>query len=245
MTLMKRIQGFVLLTGLLLTTALPGQAFAQTAKSIQYGDVVSGELTAATPSFTYTFTAAANDVVVLIMKQDGSDSNVQSMISVNDSKKQAVGDTSKQVTTYSVNMAFTAAANGVYTVVATSTDPTKLGKFKLSLDKAAALTAGKPSKGHATSDKSAYFSYSSGSVFTISYAKQNGDFTPNVNVNKINDDLSLSTLGTIGGSLVRAGSVTLAPTSNQLFIISVEPALFDFNLSTVTDDFTLQADAAK
>ena len=81
---MNRIRG-LLLVGMLLTTAvLPIQAYAQSATAIKYGDVAKGEITASKASLSFTFKAAANDMVVLKMKQDGLDSNVAPSLAVID-----------------------------------------------------------------------------------------------------------------------------------------------------------------
>jgi len=241
---MNRIKGLILAGALLATAVLPVQAFAQTTAAIKYGDVAKGELTNSISSLSYTFKAEANDVVVLKMKQDGLDSSVSPSLAVADSNKQSVADTTKQSNYSTATLVFTVTAAGAYTIVAGTTDKTKIGKFQLALSKAEVLKAGVATNGHATSEQPAYYTYTSGDPFSISYAKQAGDFTPDVNVNKVSDDKSLSQVAYIGGNLLRAGSATISPSSNQAFIISVESALFDFN-SKVTADFTLQVDIAK
>ena len=242
---MNRIKGLILLSALLVTSALPIQTFAQSAKVIKYGDVTSDAFTADKTSASYTFKAAANDVVVLYLKQDGSDSTVAPVLTVTDSAKKAVGDTTAQFTTYSVTFAFQATAGGTYTVAASTSDATKLGKYKLYLFNAPLLTAGKAATGHASSDQNAYYAYITGDPFTLTYSKQAGDFTPVVNINQIADDSSLTQLAYIGGSIATAGSVTVKPKTNRIYILSVESALFDININTVTADFTLQVDTAK
>jgi hypothetical protein len=242
---MNRIKGLILLGVLLVTTALPVQAFAQSATTIKYGDIVKGTLTADKATITYTFKTTANDVVVLYMQQDGSDSSVAPVMTITDSQKAVVGDTTKQYTTYSAIFAFQATAGGSYTVVAGTGDAAKLGNFKLLLSKAEVLTVGKAANGHATSDQSAYYVYTSGDPFTVSYSKQAGDFTPTVNVNQISDSFSLKQLAFIGGGLVSAGSLTIKPTAKQMFVLSIEANVFDFITSAVTADFTLQVDIAK
>jgi len=243
---MNRLHGMILLGALLITATLPVQTFAQSATAIKYGDVAKGELTTSKTSITYTFKANANDVVILKMKGDGTDSNVAPLLTVTDSKKQAVADSTKQFSLYSITLVFQITAAGSFTIVASTTDTVKsLGKFQLALSKATILQSGTSVNGHATSEQPAYFAYSSGDPFTISYAKQAGDFAPAVNVSQVADDFSLSEpIGTIGGSLATAGTVSITPATNQLFIVSVEQSTFDFN-SKVTADFTLQVDVAK
>ena len=241
---MNRIRG-LLLVGMLLTTAvLPIQAYAQSATAIKYGDVAKGEITASKASLSFTFKAAANDMVVLKMKQDGLDSNVAPSLAVTDSTKKTVADTTQQTTYSSATLVFAVTAAGTYTIVAGTTDPTKIGKFQLLLSKAQVLKSGQASIGHASTEQPAYFTYTSGDPFTISYAKSAGDFTPDVNVNKVADDKSLTQVAYIGGSLINAGSLTVNPGTSQTFVVSVESALFDFN-TKVTADFTLQVDIAK
>ena len=60
---MNRVRILALSALLLVSAALPAQAFAQDNSTLTYGQTVKGEVTASKNKFTYTFKAAENDVV--------------------------------------------------------------------------------------------------------------------------------------------------------------------------------------
>jgi len=221
-----------------LVVGLPSSASAQSASAIAYGQTVTGEITDAQTALTFTFKAAANDIIVVTMRQAESDSSLAPHLIVQDSQQQTIADSADQVALYSVNLAAQLSGAGAYTITATSADSKSTGKFELTLSKATVMTPATPVKGQASSDSVIYYAYTSGNPFSLVYAKQAGDFAPTVAVNRL-DNHELKLVGSLGGEQVDQGSLGIKPNQNELYIITVGEGALDINLSQVTADYSL------
>lgn len=133
---------------------------------------------------------------------------------------------------------------GDYTITASSADGKSTGKFRLYLAKAETLTPDASVKGHTDSDTYAYYSYSSGSPFSLAYEKQGGDFAPTVMVNRV-DNHEMKEVGTLGGKQISKGSLGIKPEENGLYIVSIGEGTLDINFEKVTVDYGLTLSASK
>jgi len=219
-------------------------------EALQYGTPITAEMTAELYEFTYTFEGKLNDVVVVAMipvDALGDLNNTQLTLQT------ASGDVLATYQSFGSNRVFAQLPEtAAYTVIATRPDGAAgadVGEFTLSVDSIPMIEIGASIPGTISSEDTAhYYAYNGDTDFYISYRKSAGDFFPEVSVNSIGfveNDGQLNAVGSISGGSVTLGSIgTFA--GSQLYVIEVDEALFDFNFSEVTADYTLDVlDAAK
>ncbi len=240
---MRHVKYVSILLGLVLVGMFSTKAQAQSS-AIKYGQAVTGELTDANAAINYTFQADANDVVVIRMKQDGTDSSVAPHLVLQDAKLTTVADTKDQIAIFSVNLAVQLTDAGQYTITATSADGKGKGKFQVSLAKATVLKPGAPVSDKANSETYVYYAYTSGSPFEIAYEKKGGDFAPTVAVNRV-DNHELKSIGELNGEQVAKGSIGIQPKQNELYVISIGEGTLDINFESVSADYTLTLTTAQ
>lgn len=241
---MSRVRNLLFVVALCAVCTLPIKVSAQSDSAISYGQTIKGEITDSQASINYTFKAGANDVVVITMRQDGSDSSVSPHLLLLDSNQQTIADSKDQVAIYSVNLAAQLTDAGQYTITAASADDKSTGKFQVSLAKANALKPNTAVKGSTSSDTFAYYSYTSSSPFSLTYEKQGGDFSPTVSVNSL-DNNEMKAVGVIGGKEVSNGTLGINPTENGLYIVSIGEGTLDFNIEKVSVNYSLKVTAGQ
>jgi hypothetical protein len=229
----------VVLLGLVLVGVYAGEVRAQDSTAIEYGKAVIGEVTDAGSSIKYTFTAEANDVVVIRMKQEGSGSSVSPHVVLLDSSGNTIADTKDQVAIYSVNVAAQLTDAGEYTITANSADEKSTGKFELALSKATVLEPGTAMPGKGSSESYNYYTYTSDSPFTLQYEKHGGDFAPTIAVNRVDEKHEMRSVALLSGEQVGSGTIGVRPKQKELYIVSVGEGTFDLNFQPVTADYTL------
>jgi hypothetical protein len=235
---------------LLLVFFIVGSLPAQAQEALQYGTPITAEMTAEQFEFTYTFDGKVNDVVVISMNP------VDPLGNLNNTKltlQNAAGGIIAEYQSYSSNQLFAQLPeSAAYTVIATRPDGAAgadVGEFTLSVDSIRMIEIGASVTDTISSaGNDHYYAYSGDGDFYISYSKSAGDFFPEVSVNTIGfieNDGQLNAVGSMSGGSFNIGSIgTFA--GGQLYVIELDEALFDFNFSEVTADYTLDVlDAAK
>jgi hypothetical protein len=235
---MRHAKFMLVLLGIIVLGVFSTEVRAQ-GTEIKYGQDVTGELSSSAKSIDYTFKAEANDVVVVRMKQEGSDSSVSPRIILLDSKQQTIADSKDQIAIFSVNLGAQLTEAGQYTITATGADDKSAGKFKLSLAKATVLAPGTPATGKGSSETYIYYSHTSGDPFTIIYEKKAGDFAPTISVNRVDENHELRSVGELSGALVSKGSIGVQPKEKELYIVSIGEGTLDINFQPVTVDYAL------
>jgi hypothetical protein len=243
---MNRRLTIILLLALCVISSLP--VYAQ--EAIQYGEPITAEMTAKQYEFTYTFSGKVNDIVVISMTP------VDPLGELNNTKltlQNAAGEILAEYQSYGTDTLFAQLPESAdYTVIATRPDGaegTDVGEFTLSVDSIQMVEIGDSLSDTISSEEAAhYYAYSGDIDFYIAYHKSSGDFFPEVSVNTIGfvgNDGQLNAVGSMSGGSFVIGSIgTFA--GGQLYVIEVDEALFDFNFSEVTADYTLDIlDAAK
>ncbi len=240
---MRNLKTFILLLGLAFSL-LSGLSVHAAGPSIKYGQTVKGEITAGSPSVEYTFKAEANDVVVIRMKQDGTDSSVAPRLTLKNASGETIADSKDQISVFSVSLAGQLTDGGEYTLVASSSDDTSTGKFQLDLAKAKVLTPGTPEQDKSSSDTFAYYAYTTDSPFNVVYAKQDGDFSPAIVANRV-VNYEMKGVAELSGEQVSGGSLGIKPIQKDLYIVSVGEGTFDINFSTVSASYTISITTAQ
>ncbi len=239
-----------IITLLLLTLCIVGILPVHAQEALQYGTPITAEMTAEQFEFTYTFDGKVNDVVVISM------SPVDPLGSLNNTKltlQNAAGEIVAEYESFSSNQLFAQLPESAsYTVIATRPEGAAgadVGEFTLSVDSIPMIELGASvSDSISSAGPDHYYAYIGDSDFYISYSKSAGDFFPEVSVNTIGfieNDGQLNSVGSMSGGSFSIGSIGTF-TGGQLYVIELDEALFDFNFSEVTADYTLDVlDAAK
>jgi|SRR5579859_4348482 len=216
------------------------------AGTLSYGITTSGELTAATEAVQYTFSGKSQDIVIITLAQDGVDSSLAPQINLLDSSGKAIVDTSNQLAITRAVLAVALSADGTYTIVATHQtadnpdSPGLKGKFALSLALATPLLDGATLPDKTSSDQVQYYSFQTGSSFSLGYEKTSGVFTPTVAVNVI-DQGELKPIAEISGENLKKGTLDVSVNAAQPYVISVGQSTFDFALTPVSAEYNLIA----
>lgn len=219
-------------------------------EAIQFGTPITAEMTADEFEFIYTFEGKVNDVVAISM------SAVDALGDLNNTKltlQNAAGETLAEYDSFSnIQLFAQLPESSSYIIIATRPDGaegTDVGEFTLSIDSVPIIEIGATVTNTISSARGGhYYAYSGSTDFYITYRKITGDFFPEVSINTIGfigNDGQLNSVGSMSGSSFKVGSIgTFA--GGQLYVIELSEALFDFNFSEVTADYTLDIlDAAK
>ena len=140
--------------------------------------------------------------------------------------------------------------DGTYTVIATRPEEDdSVGEFTLAVGLVPeADLSSSLSDTVTTEDGDHYYVYRGDSDFFLNYAKESGDFSPEVSVNVIDvedGEGQLDVVGVLGGKFVRRGSMGPFPGSD-LYIIRLGEASFSFSFGELTATYAIELlDAAK
>lgn len=235
---------------LLLVFCIVGSLPVHAQEALQYGTPITAEMTADNYEFTYTFDGKVDDIVVISMNA------VDVLGDLNNTKltlQDGSGTLIAEYQSFSSNRLFAQLPEtATYTVIATRPDGASgadVGEFTLSVDTVPVVEIGASVTNTISSEENAhYYAYNGDTDFYITYKKSGGDFFPEVSVNTIGfieNDGQLNAVGSMNGGSFNIGSIGTF-TGGALYIIAVDEALFDFNFSEVTADYTLDIlDAAK
>ena len=212
--------------------------------TIEYGQVVTGEITNENFEIPYKFTGDTGDVIVVEMKQIEplGDLNSPSVILLDTtSKVLGVGEAGFGDVVFVARLP----SSGEYTVLATRSDGRagdSVGEFSLRLLKPPVLNANEPVQDMVTSNTVNYYIVDVPGTFAISYQKTAGDFHPAITVNSVNEENQLEEVASLSGDFLIHGTVgveTESAIAAEVYIVVVEEALWDFNYEEVTADYTI------
>lgn len=234
----------MLIIGLLLmiaTTPLHAQ------NSLKYGEPVTGEITDDVPEQTYTFFGKTDEVVVISMSPVNPSGDLDRTMMI---LRDPDGGTVAEYDGFGASALFALLpANGDYTIHATRpVEDDSIGEYTLAVTLIPELALGESASNTASTQDGAHFYLYRGDVdFYLSYAKQAGDFGPEVSVNIIGDaaDGQLDVVGALRGQDVELGSIGVFD-GGELYIIALSRALFEFSFGERTATYTLNVlDATK
>lgn len=222
---------------------------AQT-NTIVYGDIVTGEITDTEFEIEYTFEASAGDVVVIEMTAVDplGDLNSPELVLLGTDNR-VLTDTADAFNLSSTVLATELPTDGTYTIIAGRRDGRagdSVGEFTLELILPDALTVESTTTGFVSSEgRSQYFLAQSESLFSVFYEKTDGEMSPEISVNILDEDSGgLEAVATMQGDLLSLGTLGVF-SANTTYVVAVGEALFDFNFREVTTDFTLQLQIAE
>jgi hypothetical protein len=217
--------------------------------TLQYGDVVDGEITNEAFEIEYSFTGSANDLVIVRMWTEGFE-NVLTLpaLALATSDNQVLGTTADHTSIMDATLVATLPADGDYKILATRLDGSAgqtVGTFKLSVFKPEVLTPGQSVTGSISSEDTAFYLVEAEGPFVLAYQRTGGTFSPEVSVNAVSDIGEAESRGLLGGTFVRAGSLEIDPGGSGQFIVTLQEALWDFNFEPISAEYSLTLNAAE
>lgn len=218
-------------------------AQAQEPDVIEYGETVTGEITNQNFEIPYEFRGKQNDVIIIELEPIDPFGELDSpALLLLDAENDIVADTSELFTVGSTKLAVELPVNGTYALIATRSDGRAgddVGEFMLRLLLLPELTEGAQAEGTIGTDlpPNYYAIRQTDGVFTLSYEKINGEFSPEISVNQI-ENSGLTDLISLSGDGLEYGQIRL-PSAGGLYVIAVEEALFDFSFEEENAEYTL------
>jgi hypothetical protein len=226
---------------------LPITSYAQDA--LEVGTPVRGEITNAEFEVEYTFSGAADSVVIIeLLAEDdeGFMNELYGQVILVNSSGEVVVDTADNFTFGDATLVTQLPADDEYTIIATREDGRageSEGEFTLILNVPDVLGFGDVAEGAASSEGEAlYYVVEAEEDFELSYNKNAGDFDPEILISTVADNNSdTEDYASINGSIT---NVSIGDIPAGLYIIEVDDALFSFYWDEVTADFTLSVEPA-
>ncbi len=214
---------FILLA--LLSLALPGLA-QEDVPVVEYGQVVSGQITNRTFEVEYGFAGAEGDVILAEMKPvEGASNNFHSPAIVLLDADYNVLETANG---YSLGVTLFAQlpASGEYSLLATRQDGRagdSVGEFTLKLSKLRMLKDGETVGGKAHPQTIDYYAVETRIPFTVAYERKTRGFYPQVGIAVIRD-YGLYEIASLKGETLVSGAIGIAPETpdSQLYIVMVQ-----------------------
>ncbi|GAB4508739.1 MAG: hypothetical protein OHK0046_02110 [Anaerolineae bacterium] len=210
---------------------------------IEYGQFVTGEITNREFEVSYTFTGDAGQVVVIEMKPVDTlgDLNSPELLLI-DAEGQLISSTVRTLSVLQAVLVAELPANGEYIIIATRRDGRagdSVGEYTLELILAEQLMAGEALAGQLSSEgRSQYYSVNSEREFQIQYQKtSDGELSPQITVNLINEDGIDEVASVEGDSLSIALLGNFAPAAPYLIIVG--RPLFYFSINEELADYEL------
>ena len=211
---------------------------------INYGDIVTGEITNEEFEVEYTFTGNEGDVVIIEMNEVDTLSDLRrpDLILLD-----TTGRVFLATDGYSSGNALLAVqlpSDGDYVIIATRRDGRSgdsIGEYTLELILPSILTVDEPVNGTLSSEgRTQYYLVGTTEPFSVMYDRELGDMFPQFSVNILDSDDGglLAVASADGDQLERALLGTFS--SNFPYIVTVGRALFDINFREVTVDFNLE-----
>jgi hypothetical protein len=231
-----------LLVFLLAVWTLPAQAQDT---PIEYGDTVTGEITARTFEVGYVFEGVAGDVIIILIEGIDTDEVAemdQPAIILLDSDYAVMGSVDGYLDAL---LAAQLPADGEYTVLASRRDGRggeSVGGYELTLLKLDVLEDAVAVQAVVSSMASDYYAVESEGQFAIEYTRAVGEFSPTITIYVIDDeaygDNNLDDLATLSGDAMVHGTLGVNYTSN-LYIVSVGTGLFDYSWREEVTEYSL------
>lgn len=219
-------------------------AQTQDGTPVEYGQVMTGEITNQAYEVPYNFSGNQGDVIVILMKPVDPLGDLSSPeIILLDKNSNLIADTSGSFSISAALLAIELPSSDSYTVLASRADGRagdSVGEFILEIIKLEELIADEVFKDTISSEgrENFYLVRNEGASFTLSYEKVAGEFAPQISVNRIDENHGLTQVVGLFGEDLTKGSVNI-PLDSGIYIINVAEALFDFNFEEVTADYNL------
>lgn len=219
-------------------------AQAQT-RSIEYGQVVTGEITDRQFEVPFEFSGKRGDIVIIEMKAVDSLGDLDNpMLILMDAQGRIIADTGDDFSIISALIAVQLTSNGRYTVIATRSDGRagdSVGEFTLNLLKPSILEVDIPIADQISSDdRPAYYVIDSSigvDRMLLVYQRQ-GDLKTEVTINVLSDTNGLDDMITFSGELLELVGTELS-VEHAPYIVRIAREPFQFSVNPISANYVL------
>lgn len=229
----------VLMSFALLMTFAAATVHAQ--DSIEYGDIVIGEITEKETEISYTLAVEEGDIVVLDLRR-GKDSELYSTaIIVQDPDGDEVVNTTEDTSANNTISGFVAEESGDFTVIATRNQYSETtGEFELRPTKARLLEAGDSVKGLVDNDSAdVYYALPFDTETSVSYIQTSGDYYLYFRIYSLDNQNSGSLYASSTAIDGITWTVSFTTESDYLTLVSVGGDEYDLQHEDISSKFTL------
>lgn len=229
----------VLMSFALLMTFAAATVHAQ--DSIEYGDIVIGEITEKETEVSYTLAVEEGDVVVLDLRR-GKDSELYSTaIIVQDPDGDEVVNTTEDTSANNTISGFVAEESGDFTVIATRNQYSETtGEFELRPTKARVLEAGDDVKGLVDNDSAdVYYALPFDTETSVSYIQTSGDYYLYFRIYSLDNENSGSLYASSTAIDGITWTVSFTTEADYLTLVSVGGDEYDLQHEDISSKFTL------
>lgn len=209
--------------------------------TIEYGEIVFGEITADETEISYTLAVEEGDVVVLDLRR-GKDSELYSTaIIVQDPDGDEVVNTTEDTSANNTIAGFIAEESGDFTVIATRNQYSETtGEFELRPTNARVLQSGDEVKGLVDNDSAdVYYALPADTDISVSYIQTSGDYYLYFRIYSL-DNLNSGSL--YASSTAIDGitwTISMTTESDYLTLVSVGGDEYDLQHDLISSKFTL------
>lgn len=218
---------------------------ARAPKTIAYGDIVEGEITAKTTAIDYTLSVAKGDIVVLDMRRSKDSELYSTAIIALDPNGKEVVNTTEDTSANNTVAAFIAETDGDYTVTATRNNYSDTtGAFQLRPTSARLLQSGDSIKGRVDNDSAdVYYALPASTDVKVSYTQTSGDYYLYFRILAVDTthSASLSASSTAIDGITWTVGLTTDP-ADYLTLVSVGANEYDIQHDVISSKFTLNVE---
>lgn len=217
--------------------------------TIQYGETLEGILAEGQDEAEFGFTAKAGEIVLIEVINDDIMSGLLPELQLLNERGTKLAETSdiqdglENLDNLKSKITIEIPADGDYTILVTDgpfESSQGNAKFLLRLLQPEILEFGQSVSDSTSNSMNSYFIVINNEPFSISYAKQGGEFSPAVNIDRI-DNGKLERMASLYGNDLNSGIVNVTPNRNSLHLVTITRGIYDMDIfSTTTVDFTLQ-----
>lgn len=233
---------------LCLLLALTGSFLqAQEGELIEYGQIVSGEITDDTFEIPFTIEGKKGDILVAEMRRDTTDSELYSPnLVILDSEGATLADGADY---FSVGagagsiVAVELPDDGVYTVLATrdgGRSGDQVGTFSLKVVSAPLLADGEVVEGTISNEVyDQYYAVRGDGYLGVLYNNLGGNYRPAVSLNGLTDDGVPEAAAVLSGRELRQGVAAVDAEAGALYLVMVTASEFDYLFNEVEASYEL------
>lgn len=234
------VKRFVILTCFaLLMTFAAATVYAQ--DSIEYGDIIFGEITEDETEVSYTLAIEEGDVVVLDMRRAKDSELYSTAIIVQDPDGDEVLNTTEDTSANNTIAGFVADESGDFTVIATRNQYSETtGEFELRPTNARILQSGDDVKGLVDNDSAdVYYALPPDTEVSVSYLQTSGDYYLYFRIYSLDTENSGSLYASSTAIDGIMWTVSMTTESDYLTLVSVGGDEYDLQHEDISSKFTL------
>ncbi|MCA0456836.1 MAG: hypothetical protein LCI00_22890 [Chloroflexi bacterium] len=234
------VKRFTILTVLALMMSFAAvTVYAQ--DTIEYGEIVTGEITDDETEISYTLAVEEGDIVVLDMRRTKDSELYSTAVIVQDPDGDEVLNTTEDTSASNTVAGFVADESGDFTVIATRNQYSETtGEFELRPTSARLLESGDDVKGLVDNESAdVYYALPYDTDVSVSYIQTSGDYYLYFRIYSIDNQNSASLYASSTAIDGITWTVTFTTEADYLTLVSVGADEYDFQYEDISSKFTL------